>query len=75
MYRGRFVNKLFKNIVLGSRINTGVHKKSKKIQELLKIVLLKQYKNGNISMSKNILSGVAPQEPIKGGLQVYEKDN
>ena len=22
MYRGRFVNKLFKNIVLGSRINT-----------------------------------------------------
>jgi hypothetical protein len=26
-------------------------------------------------MSKNILSGVAPQEPIKGGLQVYEKDN
>ena len=28
-----------------------------------------------VSMSKNILSGVAPQEPIKGGLQVYEKDN
>ena len=25
-------------------------------------------------MSKNILSGVAPQEPIKGGLQVYEKE-
>ena len=30
MHRGRFVNKLFKNIVLGSRINTGVHKKIKK---------------------------------------------
>lgn len=75
MYRGRFVNKLFKNIVLGSRINTGVHKKIKKNTRIVKNSLVKIVQNGNISMSKNILSGVAPQEPIKGGLQVYEKDN
>ena len=44
MYRGRFVNKLFKNIVLGSRINTGVHKKIKKIQYfLLKCLYLNKY--------------------------------
>lgn len=75
MHRGRFVNKLFKNIVLGSRINTGVHKKIKKNTRIVKNSLVKIVQNGNISMSKNILSGVAPQEPIKGGLQVYEKDN
>ena len=55
--------------MLESRINTGVHKKIKKNTRIVKNSLVK------IVMSKNILSGVAPQEPIKGGLQVYEKDN
>lgn len=61
--------------MLESRINTGVHKKIKKNTRIVKNSLVKIVQNGNISMSKNILSGVAPQEPIKGGLQVYEKDN
>lgn len=41
MYRGRFVNKLFKNIVLESRINTGVYKKIKKNTRIVKNSLVK----------------------------------